>query len=131
MFGFYLDPACTTPAKRLVLVSLTKGLPGLIASAVVYLGSPIKEERVVAADGGDIFLAAQSSAGDLLAGHLLLATSEAGLMSAVPGQALSVGQSLLGGSKNSIQIWFGISAEQIEAGEYEGLGLVSSEVIVA
>lgn len=90
-FGFYLDPAGTTPIVSPPQFVQAVSSP-VAADKVIYFGTPGAGHWLAAVGGGNI-VASLSGPG---AANIALALSAAGLASATPGAALSLGAQVEG-----------------------------------
>lgn len=130
MFDFFLDPALTTNAGRLLMPAMTSALPGAMAVTKAYFGSRDKGALLRAPGNGEILIFLDDGASGLPLERFRLARSEAELSEASPGGALVIGSSLPGGADNAISLWIGLDADGVLPGEYKGVRLVTSEVMV-
>jgi hypothetical protein len=101
-FGFFLDPALTTPVTSPLQFVQSKTSP-VAADKVVYFGS-LNEARAchtAVSPGDNPITIGVTIAG---AGNVYLATSAAGLDTATAGAALEIGNTVAGGIANAIAI---------------------------
>ena len=99
-FGFFLDPACTTPIVSAVQFIQASSSP-VPADRVVYFGSPQVGHYAVMSDGGDIM----ASISGLAASDVRLALVAADLASRPAGAALSLGQRVDGGMAGVLPVY--------------------------
>lgn len=98
-FGFFLDPACTTPIVSSVqfVQAVSSPVPD---DRVVYFGSPLVNRFAVMANGGTI----TASLSGVAASNVTLALDESGLLSRSPGAALMLGTRVNGGPAGVIPV---------------------------
>lgn len=128
MFGFFLDPSLTTPARQIQVAATAAGQ---LTPVCIYFGSRRADALIQTATGEDILLFASGSAGGYEAGHFRLGLSEPELAAAAFGAALPVGAALSGGPENALRIWIELAASDQSAGLYTGIDLMTTEVIVS
>lgn len=130
MFGFYADPALTTPLTSLSLTTMIDGATVIPSPAVAYFGSTDAGRALENYGGGQITVSAvDASAGaGLPANAVLLALTEAGLATATGGEALEIGASLTSGAANCVAVWVAVDASA-GIGTYTDLSLTTSQVV--
>lgn len=133
MFGFYSDPAMTTPLTLLSLLSLFDGSSGEAVTGVVYFGNPASGKLLLPAEDAAIEISVTDSASGtgLPASAVKLALTEAGLASATPGAALSLGASRTSGAGNQVEVWVAVDTGAAPVGDYLDLGLVTNSIVEA
>lgn len=131
MFGFFADPAMTTPITTLSLVSLFDGTASTPVAEVVYFGNPTAGSSISPESGAAILVSVTDAASGsgLPASAVKLASSEAGLASATGGAALSLGASLTSGAGNQVAVWIEIDAGAAAVGDYTDLGLTTNSLV--
>ncbi|WP_150428879.1 hypothetical protein [Dechloromonas sp. CZR5] len=99
-FGFFLDPACTTPIVSSVqfVQAISNPSPD---KRVVYFGSPLAGRFAVMADDSDITASISGPA----ASNVTLALSEADLGVRNPGAALPIAARVDGGPAGVVPIY--------------------------
>lgn len=95
-FGFYLDPAMTTPILSPLQFVQDNQNPAPV-DKVVYFGSPNPLRVAKSSSGPDIAPVILTPTGPA-AGDVRLALSAAGLNTSTPGAALTLGLAIAGGS---------------------------------
>lgn len=131
MFGFYADPAMTTPVTTLPIVSLFDGTAGAAAATVVYFGNPTAGYELAAETDEQIEVAVvdASSGAGLPATAVKLALTEAGLATATAGAALEIGAVLSSGAGNQVSIWIAIATGAAAVGDYTDLSLGTNTLL--
>lgn len=98
-FGFFLDPACTTPIVSSVQFVQAVASPSP-DDRIVYFGSPLSDRFAVMANGSDITASISGPA----AANVTQALSEADLSVRLPGVPLALGVRVNGGPSGVIPI---------------------------
>lgn len=131
MFGFFADPALTTPITLLPIVSLFDGTAGASAAAVLYFGNPVAGYELSAETDDEILIAVVDVAAGtgLPATVVKLAMSEAGLATATPGAALAIGAALASGAGEQVAIWFAVDTGAAAVGDYTDLALTTNMLL--
>lgn len=130
MFGFFADPALTTPLTSLAMTTVLDGASVLPAPAVVYFGSTEAGRSLTNYGGGEITVSAVDAApaSGLPTSAVLLSLSEAGLATATAGEPLEIGELLTSGPENCVAVWVAVDASAA-VGTYTDLALVTSQVV--
>lgn len=129
--SFYSDAGLTTPLSSLIAVQASdNSLPAV--DRVVYLGSTVSGNQFNAASdpGVDpITVSIVSSGAGILTSYVKLALSSGGLNTAVAGDPLDVGNTLLSGSANSLAVHVRIDLPAYAIGSYSNLTLETNQLI--
>jgi hypothetical protein len=132
-YAFYLDAGLTQPAASLAFAQAADGTSAA-ATRVVWLGSPAdgKKFQAASAPGTDaitVSIADSASGSGLLPAYVTLATSAAGLDTATPGAALSLGAQRLSGVANAVAIHVRVDTPALTAGTYADLSLTTNPLL--
>lgn len=127
--AFYSDAGLTAAMAQLTALQAVDG-SAAPEDRVVYLGSPTPARKFkVAANPGvgviTVSINDAVSGSGVAASAVRLALSAAGLDSATPGAALSLGTQLLSGVANAVAIHVRIDAPPLAKGNYTDLSLVT------
>ncbi len=131
-FQFYEDSNLTNPVGTLSFTFESDGSTGAI-DTVVYFGSTdgTKTLQALSNPGVDPI---QVSVSDSAPGSgqeataVKLATTQAGLDTATPGAALSLGASISGGVANAVAIWIRVEPTTLAVGTSNELTLTTNDV---
>lgn len=129
--GFYTDAGLTTPLSGLVVIQAAdNSLPAV--DRVVYLGSTVSGNQFQAtSDPGvdPIMLSIADAGSGILTSYVKLALSSGGLNTAVAGDPLDVGDTLLSGSANSLAVHIRVDLPAYAIGSYSNLSFETDELI--
>lgn len=131
--GFFTDSGLTTPLATLSAVQSDDGTAAAV-NRVVYLGSIASGKKFQAAsnpgvDQVQVQIVDADIAAGVEAAHIKLATSFAGLDSAVSGAPLSVGTQRLSGPANALAVHVRIDTPALAQGTYTDAALTTNTLI--
>ncbi len=134
-FKFYNDAGLSAIATGISAAQAADGSAAAV-DRVVYLGSTTagKKLNTEASPGVNQITVSISDSAPLAgveASHVKLALSSAGLASATPGAALSLGTQILSGSANAVAIHMRIDTPALVSGVYTDCSLRTNSVIEA
>ncbi len=134
--AFFLDSGMTVPLQELSVVA-AEGV-GAEVDKVVYIGDPMPGREYLNAqspgvDSVDVEIvdAGYGTVSGAISGtDFKLSTTAAGLDAAVAGGAVSIGVSVLSGVENAVPVFVRIGPLAILKGEYAGISLRVSALVV-
>lgn len=132
-FGFYLDPALTTPVNQRLSFVQADAAP-VPAEKVVWFGSPDVSVSCASVSGPGIAPMMVSVVDSTLgsgspASDVKLALSAAELSAAIGGTALSLPSALFGGVENAIEIHIRVTDSTHAAGVRNDLSLTTNPLV--
>lgn len=122
-FRFYTDPALTTPLDRPLYLFMSSAA-GASGDGVLYLGSTVPGRVLQATAEPGVAVVSVSidgGAGGLPVNAVRLASSAAGLDSAVPGASLDLGVEIA--SQIAVAIHFRVTQDGFTPGDFANLAL--------
>lgn len=133
MIGFFSDSGLSTAAARMTALQASDGTAPPV-DVVAYLGDP-DGSRIwkTASDPGvdDIVVSIEDaeSGTSLLPSVVRMALAQEGLDSATPGESLTIGTTVDGGSANAVAVWLRFDSNVFAAGIYDNLSLAVNALI--
>lgn len=107
MFDFYVDPALTRPATRMLIMAMIGAGGG---SSMLYFGSRNAAVTLLPVGTSNIYISAEIPPGAAVsASDVKLAMSRDELATAIAGAPLSVGPSLAGGATEAVEVWVSVT----------------------
>lgn len=130
---FYSDAALSSPLTKANVVQRSDGATGPV-DQVAYLGSGVANKKIRAASNpgvDNIVLSVVDADGPTgqTAAAVKLATSLAGLDSAVAGDPLTLGTEILSGAANAVAVHIRIEDQTATVGTYTDLSLQTNELV--
>lgn len=130
--GFFQDSGLSQPAARLNATAAADGSGS--SDHVFYLGgTEAAREHVAASDPGtdpiEVSIADSEGGTSLLPSALRLALTQVGLNAATPGDPLTVGTSIAGGSAHAVAVWVRVDIPETDPAIYDNLSLVTNPLI--
>ena len=129
----YADSGLTAQASNITAAQASDGSSAAV-DRVVYIGSTVAGKKFQAfsnpgVDNIVVSLVDANSGGGVQAAHAKLATTQAGLASAVAGAALSLGTQILSGAANARAVWLRIDTPALAEGAYTDLSLALNDLV--
>lgn len=129
-WAFFADSGLTVPATGGAAVASN----GTSTDRLIWFGSPVAGKTLQAATSPgaanvQILVTDSAPGSGVEASAIRLALSSAGLSSATPGAALSVGTTLSSGPAGAVPVYVRSSRGALGVGVYPGLSLTTSSVI--
>lgn len=124
-FAWYADAGLTAPLTR---ADFVRGSTPSDVNRVAYFGSPAAGRQLQAAsdpgvDALQVAIVDASGGTDPAPEDVKLASSYVGLDSAVAGDPLAIGVTILSGAANAVAVYVRFSSDISDAGQYDDLSL--------
>lgn len=132
-FGFYSDPALTTPAPAVLAVPQSRLAPPP-ADMCLWFGSP-EAARICKSQAGTgtapivVSVVNATPGSNAPVGNVRLALTAAGLDSATPGAALSLPTEVLGGADNALPVHIRVQTSLTTTGRRANLSLATQMLV--